>query len=302
MNWLSWLRPEELADRRHDRLGVDEVVGHGRGHLLVDAHLLLDRALHADEPDAELVLEQLAHAAHPAVAEVVDVVHVLRVAAQLQEEADHRHDVLEVDDLLGERRPQAELGVELEPAHPREVVLLRVQEHPLEEVAGGVEGRRVAGAHPPVDLDQRLLGALDRVLLDRHREHRLDVVALGEEHLERVDLAALGEDHGEHARRERLVALQHHLARPRVHDVGHGVGALEVGLGDLDLLDVEPLDLREVRGGDLLAGVHDLVALAARVLGPEDGLRELEAHEVGGGLPEQPPLAGEDAVRTCRSA
>ena len=72
----------------HDRLGVDEVVGHGRGHLLVDAHLFLDGALHADEADAELVLQQLAHAAHAAVAQVVDVVHLRRVAAQLEQERD----------------------------------------------------------------------------------------------------------------------------------------------------------------------------------------------------------------------
>ena len=216
-------RAEELADRRHHGLGVDEVVGHGRGHLLVDAHLFLDRALHAHEPDPELVLEQLADAPDAAVAEVVDVVHVLRVAAQLQQEADHRDDVLEVDDPLAERRREPELGVELEPADAREVVLLRVQEHALEQVARRVERRRVARPHAAVDLDQRLLGSLDRVLLHRHRQHRPDLVALGEEHVEGVDLAALGEHHGEHARRERLVALEHHLARLRVHDVGDAV-------------------------------------------------------------------------------
>ena len=86
----------------HDRLGVDEVVGHGRGHLLVDAHLLLDGALHADEADAELVLQQLAHAAHPAVAQMVDVVHLGRVAAQLQQERDHGVDVLGPQDLVGQ--------------------------------------------------------------------------------------------------------------------------------------------------------------------------------------------------------
>ena len=70
-------RPEELADGRHHRLGVHQVVRHGRGHLLVDRHLLLDGALHAHQADAELVLEQLAHGAHAPVAEVIDVVHVV---------------------------------------------------------------------------------------------------------------------------------------------------------------------------------------------------------------------------------
>ena len=50
-------RPEELPDGRHHRLRVHQVVRHGGRHLLVDRHLFLDRALHAHQPDAELVLQ-----------------------------------------------------------------------------------------------------------------------------------------------------------------------------------------------------------------------------------------------------
>src|SRR5205085_12362891 len=42
-------------------------------------HPLLDDPLHPDQAHAELVLEQLAHRLHPAVAEVVDVVGDLAV-------------------------------------------------------------------------------------------------------------------------------------------------------------------------------------------------------------------------------
>ena len=79
---------EELADRGHDRLGVDQVVRHGRRHLLIHAHLFLDGALHADEADAELVLHQLADRAHAAVAKVIDVVDHADVLAQLEQVAD----------------------------------------------------------------------------------------------------------------------------------------------------------------------------------------------------------------------
>ena len=48
---------------------------------------------------------------------------------------------------------------------------------------------------------------------------------------------------GEHARVQGLVGLQHHLARARVDDVGDGEGALQVGLGDLDLLHLQLLHL-----------------------------------------------------------
>ena len=67
---------EELADGRHHRFGVDQVVRHGRRHFLVHRHLFLDGAFHAHQADAELVFEQFAHRAHAAVAQVVDIVDV----------------------------------------------------------------------------------------------------------------------------------------------------------------------------------------------------------------------------------
>ena len=81
-------RSEELADRGHHRLGVHQVVRHRRRHFLVHAHLFLDGAFHADQADAELVLQQLAYRAHAAVAEVIDVVHRADVLAQLQQVLD----------------------------------------------------------------------------------------------------------------------------------------------------------------------------------------------------------------------
>src|ERR1035438_1810574 len=74
-------------DRGHYRLGVYQVVRHGRGHLLVHAHLLLDGAFHTDQADAELVLQQFADRAHPTVAQVIDVVHRTDVLAQLEQVA-----------------------------------------------------------------------------------------------------------------------------------------------------------------------------------------------------------------------
>src|SRR5262249_13477727 len=81
-------RTEELANGSHYRLGVDQVVRHGRGHFLVHGHLFLDRALHAHQADAELVFEQFAHRTHAAVAKVIDVVHRADVLAQLQQVSD----------------------------------------------------------------------------------------------------------------------------------------------------------------------------------------------------------------------
>src|SRR5437667_433878 len=44
-------RTEELADRGHNRLGVYQVVRHGRRHFLVPAPLFLDGAFHSDQAD-----------------------------------------------------------------------------------------------------------------------------------------------------------------------------------------------------------------------------------------------------------
>ena len=219
-------RSEELPYRGHHRLRVDEVVRHGGGHLLVDGHLLLDGPLHPHQTDPELVLEQFADRPHAPVAEVVDVVDVRRVPAQRQQIPDHLVEIVRLQDPFVERRIEAELRVQLQAPHPREVVLLRVEEQALEERARAVQGRRIAGAQPPIDLDQRLLLRLDRVLLQGGRQHRTNLVQLGEEHLDGPDLLLLRHRHD--ARRDLLVGLEDHLAGLGVHDVGHRKGAGEL--------------------------------------------------------------------------
>ena len=66
---------EELLDGGGDGTDVDEALG-GDHVQVLDGHALPDDPLHPAEADAELVLQQLAHAAHAAVAKVVNVVPV----------------------------------------------------------------------------------------------------------------------------------------------------------------------------------------------------------------------------------
>src|SRR6202044_2449580 len=79
---------EELADRGHHRLGVHQVVRHGRRHFLVHRHLFFYGALHAHQTDAELVFEQFAHRAHAAIAQVIDIVYRADAFAQLEQVLD----------------------------------------------------------------------------------------------------------------------------------------------------------------------------------------------------------------------
>jgi hypothetical protein len=99
-------RPEELLDDRRDRLVVDELLRHQRLDVL-QAHALLDGALHADEADAVLILHQLADRADAPVAEVVDVVDLAVAVLQLDQVADHLEDVLAAERALVERARSA---------------------------------------------------------------------------------------------------------------------------------------------------------------------------------------------------
>ncbi len=173
------------------------------------------------------------------------------VLAQLQQELDHLVEVLRVQDLLVERRGEAELGVQLQAPDPREVVLLRVEEHVLEQRARAVERRRVARPQAAVDLDQRLFVRPDRVLLERLRQDRADLVALGEEHLDRLDGLFVG--HRDDARRQLLVRLEQHLTGAGIDDVAGGVGAGQRLVGDFDVGHAGLAQPLEVRLGDLLA-------------------------------------------------
>ena len=296
-------RPEELANRGHDRLRVDQVVRHRRRHFLVDRHLLLDGALHPDQPDAELVLEELAHGADAAVAQVIDIVHVGRIPAQLQEVLDDFVEVLRVQDLLVERRVQLQLGVQLQPADPREVVLLRVEEHVLEERPRAVERRGITRPQPAVDLDQRLFVRVDRILLERGRQHRANFVLLGEEDLDPLDVLLLR--HRDDARLERLVGLEDHFAGRRVDHVGGGVRPLELRIGHFDGLDARLLQGGQRAGVDLLAGGGHRVAACLEVLGraqPEEAVAD--APEDRSALEQQPihrVEAPDDLVRPAQA-
>ena len=98
--------PEELLDDRRDRLVVDELLRHQRLDVL-QAHALLDGALHADETDAVLVLDQLADRADAAVAEVVDVVDLAVAVLELDQVAHDLEDVLAAQRALVERHVRA---------------------------------------------------------------------------------------------------------------------------------------------------------------------------------------------------
>src|SRR5947207_14295152 len=64
---------KELFHSSDNRADIDQRIGRRLTRLL-NAHTLFNDALHAQQTDAELTLDQLSHTAHTAVAQVVDVI------------------------------------------------------------------------------------------------------------------------------------------------------------------------------------------------------------------------------------
>ena len=107
---------KELARCRHHRPDVDERDGR---HLLrlADAHPLAHYTLHAQQADAELVLDQLAHRLDAAVAQVVDVVRSLDPVVDLDYPLHDPDQVLIGQDALIQRDVQVQVLVQLVASH-----------------------------------------------------------------------------------------------------------------------------------------------------------------------------------------
>ena len=271
---LAELRtPEELADRRHHRLGVHQVVRHRRGHLLVHAHLFLDGALHAHQPDAELVFQQLPDRAHAPVAEVIDVVHHADVLAQPEQVFDRHDKVRVVQRAVIERRVQSHLDVELQPAHAAEIVFPRIEKHSAEQVRRRLERRRVARPQLAVNFDQRLLGRADCVLVERARQNHADVVTLREKYIHFRD-ARLGK-HFPQICRERLVGFEQDFARLPVDHVRDADCAFQIGQRRAHLRHTRLQQLLEKRLRDPFVRSHQHF-VRFRVL---DLVRDLPVHQ-----------------------
>ena len=168
---------EELLERGGDRAHVDE--GLRRDGLdVLGGHAVAHDTLHAAQAGAQLVLDQLAHGAQAAVAEVVDVVGLdgqpaVELGPPLVEGADvvdRGPDVVDREDLLVERQVQAELLVDLVAADLGGVVALRVEVEVLQQRLRRVAARRLARAQLAVDVQERLALGRDVVLVHRHAD------------------------------------------------------------------------------------------------------------------------------------
>ncbi|KAF5050873.1 hypothetical protein DSECCO2_425020 [anaerobic digester metagenome] len=245
---------EELLEHGRDRLGVDQVMGHERSDFL-KAHALLDGALHANEADAVLVLDQFANRADAAVPEVIDVVGRTVGILQLDELLDRAEDVLVGQGAVVDGQAQAETGIELIPPHRRQVVVVGVAEQVVEKAGRNLGGRRGTGAQALVNVDLSAFQVLALVHGQGVAHTRGHLGAGGEYGAQLGNSAGLALLDG--GRGQGISGTQDDLAGLRVHDV-HG-GEFRFQGFRTDLVELDPcFDNAPPHGlGHGLAGSHD---------------------------------------------
>ena len=233
---------EEFLHRGRHRLRVDHLLRHDR-FALGDGQALLDGALDAHQTDAEGVFRHFTDAAHAAIAEVIDVVHMAVAVADVDQGLHDLDDVFLAQDARARDFLAAHAAIELHAADGRQIVALAVEEQILEQVLGGILGRRFAGTHHAVDFDQRLEARLGRIDAQGVRDIRTAVQIVD---VQGADFRDAALDQLAHRRNgQDLVGLGQNLAGFGVDDVMRQHLALQVFGGHGQALDAAPLRDRE---------------------------------------------------------
>ena len=218
---------EEFAHRRGRRLGVDQILRHHR----VDfdrGHALLDRALHAQQADAILILHQFADRAHAAIAEMVDVVDLAAPVAQIDQRLDHRQNVglaQHAHRILG---VEIETHVHLHAADRREIVALGIEEQRIEHRLGAVDRRRLARTHHAIDVEQRVLARIVLVDLQRVADIGADVDVVDVEHRQFVE--ARLDQRGQRLVGDLVARFGENFAGLRIVEIVGDILAVEIGV------------------------------------------------------------------------
>ena len=252
-------RAEELAHRGGRRLGVDQVLRH-HGVDIDAGHPLLDRALHAQQADAVLVLHQLADRAHAPVAEMVDVVDLALAVAQVDQRLDDGQDVFLAQRAMGVGRVEFEAHVHLDAADRGQVVALAVEEQRLEHGLRRVDGRRLAGTHHAIDVEQRVFTRHVLVGVQRVADVGADIDVVDVE--QRQFLVALLVERLQRLLGDFLAGLGVDFAGLRIDEVLGEIVADQFLVRQAQRLEALFLQLARGAHGQLLAGFeHDLAAV-----------------------------------------
>ena len=295
---------EELLDDGRDRPDVDEALG-GDGVEILHGHALADDPLQAGEAHAELVLQELTHAAKAAVTQVVNVVGGAGAVHHAAQVVDGGQDVV-LGDVLGDEI----LGVLLDGVRPvlgvgAAVLLEELLEGGeadlfLDAVLLGVKVHELRHVHHAVgeDLHGLAVHGGDDGLVDAAAGDLLGLLAVQGLAVHGDDLAGEGIGHGRgqglasqagpdvHLLVELIPADLGDVVAPGVEEEGVQVafGALHRGglAGTKAAVDLEKA-LFPGLAGVLLEGGENALVLAEELLDLPVGLHAKGADEAGDG-------------------
>ena len=250
---------EEFAHRGGRGLGVDQVLRH-HGVDIDARHALLDRALHAQQADAVLVLHQFADRAHAPVAEMIDVVDLALAVAQVDQRLDDGQDVFLAQRAMGVGRIEFEAHVHLDAADRGQVVALGVEEQRLEHGLRRVDGRRLAGTHHAIDVEQRVFARHVLVGVQRVADIGADIDVVDVE--QRQFLVAVLVERLQRLLGDFLAGFGIDFAGLRIDEVLGEVIADQFLVRQPQRLQALFLQLARGAHGELLAGLeHDLAGV-----------------------------------------
>ncbi len=169
---------KEFAHGGHNRPGVDQLPG-GNSLDFTHAHAVFGVALHAQQADAELALDELTDQFDATVSQGVDIVGWFLGIIKTNNFGDDGFDVFEAHDaVLGRVRDiEVQALVELVAADAAEVEALEVVEHVFDQVTGVIDGSQITGAEATVDFDQGVVLTTSRVFFEGNFDMR-DLAAI----------------------------------------------------------------------------------------------------------------------------
>jgi len=248
-------------------------MGHERLDLL-QRHAFLDRSFHPDQADPVLIFEELADRANPPIPQIIDIVDGALRVFEADEVFDRLEDIFPAQGALLERNVgEAELQVELEAADFREVVMIRAEEEIVEKLGGHLEGGGIAGAQPPIDLDEGVFAGVHLVQEQGVAKGRTDVLPLDVQQFDGLHLPP--DEISDHLLGDGVVAFRNDLAGAEVdHILGQDPPDEFAGF-DRQPADADFLQLLE----RLLAELPVLLDQDFAGFGVENVLRRPAAHQ-----------------------
>ena len=174
-------RPNVHQHLRGDRFGV------------LNGHTLFHHTLHTGQTNAELILQQLAHATQTAVAQMVNIIRLMLAVHNLQEVTQKADNInlSQVTDITAGQTGISQLAINISlglvipnqailplktantvlqlllhlvAAHVAQIITLMVKEKAKKQGTGGIHRGRFARTQTTVNFQQRLVHILGRVL------------------------------------------------------------------------------------------------------------------------------------------